>query len=121
LKDLIKTFEIDMNDQSAKNEIANKVSSIETNFSTNGKYQMTKVNWQIKSLIESFIPSHLKYLIMSCVNRNGFFENTRGRNLAKAYKSVHHRGKIEEMIEKCVNPEKHIWKEVVEDLSLDKN
>lgn len=24
------------------------------------------------------------------------------------------------MIEKCVNPEKHIWKEVVEELSLDK-
>jgi hypothetical protein len=69
-------------------------------------------SYLFKKIIEKLVPSHVRYLIYSCVNDNGYFQKIRGRKLAKTNNPVKERGKFSEFIEsKTKDPENHIWKE----------
>lgn len=69
-------------------------------------------------MIEKIIPSHVKYIIASCSNENGYFEKARGRKLAKNLKARNQRGKYDDYAEKCQDPESHVWKEIIYHVGL---
>lgn len=69
-------------------------------------------------MIEKIIPSHVKYIIASWTNENGYFEKARGRKLAKNLKARNQRGKYDDYAEKWQDPESHVWKEIIYHVGL---
>jgi len=112
---LIKDYD-DKEDESA--EICKIINTIKYKQGSQGYVRKQTVNYLLKKVIEKMMPSHVKYIVSSCSNENGYFEKARGRKLAKNLQAKTQRGKYDEYTEKCQDPEGHIWKEIIWTIGL---
>ena len=115
LERLMKTHDTDptANLDVVNAELNECVNTIQLRQGSLGVIRKQTVSYMLKKIVEKLVPSHLKYLVFSCIKENGYYARERGRKLAKAYTSPKHRGKYEEQMEKFSDPD-FIWKEVVQ-------
>lgn len=109
--------EYDESDQKS-DELCNIISTIKSRQGSQGYVRKQTVNYLLKKVIEKIMPSHVKYIIASCSNENGYFEKARGRKLAKNLKAKTQRGKYNEYAEKCQDPDSYVWKEIIYTIGL---
>jgi hypothetical protein len=115
LDSIVKEFD----DSEAKNhELCKVINTIKYRQGSQGYVRKQTVNYLLKKVIEKIMPSHVKYIISSCTQENGYFEKARGRKLAKNLNAKTQRGKYDEYTEKCQDPEGHIWKEIIWTIGL---
>jgi hypothetical protein len=106
---------IDEYDESNQNdeELCKCINTIKIRQGSHGFVRKQTVNYLLKKVIEKMVPGHVKYIVASCVNENGYFEKARGRKLAKNLDAKTQRGKYVDYAQKCQDPDGHIWKEVI--------
>uniref|UniRef100_A0A7S3K8Z8 BZIP domain-containing protein n=1 Tax=Euplotes crassus TaxID=5936 RepID=A0A7S3K8Z8_EUPCR len=99
-------------------EINKIINTIKIRQSSQGFVRKQTVNYLLKKVIEKIVPGHVKYIVSSCANENGYFEKARGRKLAKNLEAKTQRGKYVDYAQKCRDPENHIWKEIIYAMGL---
>ncbi len=100
------------------NEINKCINTIKIRQGSQGFVRKQTVNYLLKKVIEKIVPGHVKYILASCANENGYFEKARGRKLAKNLDAKTQRGKYVDYAQKCQDPENHIWKEIIYTIGL---
>jgi exonuclease VII small subunit len=101
--------ETSLNDE----ELCKCINTIKIRQGSHGFVRKQTVNYLLKKVIEKMVPGHVKYIVASCANENGYFEKARGRKLAKNLDAKTQRGKYVDYAQKCQDPDGHIWKEVI--------
>ncbi|CAI2363097.1 unnamed protein product [Moneuplotes crassus] len=101
-----------------ESEINKCINTIKIRQSSQGFVRKQTVNYLLKKVIEKIVPGHVKYIVASCANENGYFEKARGRKLAKNLEAKTQRGKYVDYAQKCQDPENHVWKEVIYAMGL---
>ena len=104
--------------ESKDEEICKCLNTIKIRNGGQGFVRKQTVNYLLKKVIEKIVPGHVKYIVASCANENGYFEKARGRKLAKKIDSKTQRGKYVDYAQKCQDPESHIWKEIIYTIGL---
>lgn len=99
-------------------ELSKLIKTIKSRSGTIGYARKQQIDKLIKKIAETVMPSHVKYVISSCTNENGYFEKVRGRKLAKNLHAKTQRGKYVDYAEKVQDPEAHIWKEIIYTIGL---
>lgn len=99
-------------------ELSKLIKTIKGRSGTAGYVRKQQIDKMIKKIAETVMPSHVKYVISSCTNENGYFEKVRGRKLAKNLHAKTQRGKYVDYAEKVQDPEAHIWKEIIYTIGL---
>lgn len=101
-----------------QDELCKIINTIKIRQGSQGFVRKQTVNYLLKKVIEKIMPSHVKYMVASCANENGYFEKARGRKLAKNLQAKTQRGKYVDYAEKCQDPDSHIWKEIINALGF---
>jgi len=85
---------------------------IQLRHGSNGFVRRQTISYLFKKILEKLVPSHVRYLVFSCLSESGYFQKIRGRKLAKTQNPIKERGKFGDFIEKETDPDSHIWKEI---------
>lgn len=97
-----------------KKKLDDTIDIIQIRHGSNGVIRRQTISYLFKKILEKLVPSHIRYLVHSCLSEDGYFQRIRGRKLAKAQNPMKERGKFGDFIEKSTDPEGHIWKEICE-------
>ena len=101
-----------------KRKMDETIDLIQIRHGSNGVIRKQTISYLFKKIIEKFVPSHIRYLTYSWLQENGYFQKIRGRKLAKSNNPIKSRGKFGNFIEKSADPEGYIWKEAINEISL---
>lgn len=80
LEGLIKNYD---NTKEKEDAICKCINTLKIRQGSQGFVRKQTVNYLLKKVVEKIVPGHVKYIVASCANENGYFEKTRGRKLAK--------------------------------------
>ena len=74
--------------------IQETIKDIQIRHSSKGGIRRQCTSYLFKKVLEKIVPSHVRYLVYSCIKENGYFQKIRGRKLAKSNKPIKERGKF---------------------------
>lgn len=77
-----------------KKKLDEVIDTIQIRHGSHGVVRKQTISYLFKKILEKLVPSHVRYLVYSCLSENGYFQKIRGRKLAKAQNPVKERGKF---------------------------